>query len=393
MNLFRNILLFAAVLLITSCTTDSTLEDEHRVDDSLPMVFGTSLSTAEADATRSAASLEANFKVNTWKNFGNAQQQTVMDGFKVEYDPTGNPYKWDYVDVDGQLQRYWDLGAFPYEFRAVSPYFTGATITASGLSLDVSHQPFQAQTYINETHNITDAACEPCVVAHVTRQKDGTDYADHDIIRNAEINADAKANAVREVHMPFHHLMTKVGFRIFIDDPQPTSPDYQVFLKNMTISIENTGNNFVIASNTYNATNAQGLGKGTFSDNTTATGSYTLMQHGNYEGMNLRQNLHRESAYDLTPGELHQIPQHNVKIRVNFTLETDHDGVEENEFTYDRLLSLWELDEGDNFTWEPDKRYIYYLHIPNIHMHEIFLVTCEVLPWDDVQTTDIPVEM
>ncbi len=380
--------MLATALLIVSCSSDSTLEDEDVVDTRQPMVFGTSSTASESTVTR--ANLESvynSFKVSTWKNYGETDQQTVMDGYQVN---NTTATKWNYVGVNSQIQRYWDLSAFPYEFRGIAPYMSEATITDAGITVN---KTFTAQTYINETYNITDAASEPCVVSHVKRVKDGSDYVDTDIIKNTDINNVAKANATREVHMPFHHLISKVGFRIFINDPQPTAPHYTVTLKEITISVENSDNNFITASTSYSATNAQGLINGTFTNNTTQTGSYTLLSHGEYSGLNLREYHNFEGAYDLCTGYIQQIPQSNVKLRVQLKLETINAEDVHTSFEYNQLLSLEKKTEGDNFTWASDTRYIYYLHIPNIHGHEVELTTCQILPWDEVQTTDIPIEL
>ena len=46
--------------------------------------------------------------------------------------------------------------------------------------------------------------------------------------------------------------------------------------------------------------------------------------------------------------------------------------VDTKNITYDRVLSLDKTSAtGDKFTWEPDTRYIYYLHIPNLIKDEI----------------------
>lgn len=394
MPFIRNLSLLLATVLMVSCSTDGVLENEHEVNNQTPMVFGTSFSSTETVVTRAAVSLDNDFKVGTWKHFGDAREQLVMNGYKVAYTATATPYRWDYVGVNEQVQRYWDLGAFPYEFRAVSPYFEGADIMTTGIRLDLSDRPFRAQTYKNEVYNCVGSESESCVVSHVSRLKNGSDYEDRDQIKRAEINADAKANAVREVHMPFHHLISKVGFRIFIDDPQPSSPNYRVALKGITISVVNADNNFVIASQSYTATNAQGLGNGIFADNSMATGEYQLLTHGEYTGKNLRENLNRETAFDLCPDYMQQIPQKNVKIRVQVTMQTDHviNGTvdDSNVFDYDSVLRL---NDSDLFAWEPDTRYVYYLHIPNLHEHNIFLDTCEILPWDEVQTSEIIIEL
>ena len=109
---------------------------------------------------------------------------------------------------------------------------------------------------------------------------------------------------------------------------------------------------------------------------------------------NFHYHLNQASAFDLTPNYLQQIPQSGVKLHVKLHLHTHHVEAEDEEFDFERDLSLDKTNlEGDLFTWEPDTRYIYYLHIPNLHGHEIVIYTCEVLPWDEVQTTDIDVGM
>ena len=313
-----------------------------------------------------------------------------MDGYKVNYTAS----KWDYVDVvvgtNTQAQRYWDITAFPYEFRATSPYLASASLATDEITLNVSSQPFKAQTLINDAYNATDVVSEPCIVAHVNRQKVGDDYVDMDVIANEEINTASKINATRSIIMPFHHLISKVGFRIFIDDPQPTVQNYVARLNSITISAVKSG--FISESNTYTATNAQGLRNGTFSDNTTSD-EFILLQHGLYSDLDLRQYLRQSDAYDLCPNYLQQIPQGDVKIRVQLQIKTIDGESHEETINYDKLLSLNKTTTtGDLFTWEPEKRYIYYLHIPNLHAHEIEY-TCEILSWDEVQTSDIPIEL
>ena len=395
-HLHRDILHIATALLIVACSSDSTLEEkrEHAplVDDQKPMVF--SSSSAKTAATRASSPLEPlhdNFKVSVWKNYGNtASQQNVMDGYRVNYAAS----EWDYVDVvvgtHTQAQRYWDITAFPYEFRATSPYLASASLATDQITLDVSSQPFKAQTLINDAYNATDVVSEPCIVAHVNRQKVGDDYVDKDVIANEEINTASKTNATRSIIMPFHHLISKVGFRIFIDDPQPTVQNYVARINSITISAVKSG--FISESKTYTATTAQGLRNGTFSDNTTSD-EFILLQHGLYSDLDLRQYLRQSDAYDLCPNYLQQIPQGDVKIRVQLQIKTIDGESHEETINYDKLLSLNKTTTtGDLFTWEPEKRYIYYLHIPNLHAHEIEY-TCEILSWDEVQTSDIPIEL
>ena len=402
------ITLLAAALSAGACSSDATLDDERAVDLRQPMVFGYTQTAAEREVTRAALETAySDFKVGVWKAFDATAQQNVMDGYMVKHTATAmgghtGTYNWYYEGLNGQLLRYWDLGAFPYDFRAVAPYSTDATISANGLSINAT---FQSQTLTGGTVSPASDAAEPCVAAHVTRKHEGTNYIDTDKLKgNLEINTTGKADATREVHMPFHHLVSKIGFRIYIDNPQPQRPEwndnnfsngeYEVWIEDITITLQKT-TGLITSSSQYTATNAQGLLNGTWAPTTTTADEYTILQHGEYKE-NYQQNLHfylnKETSYDLTPGCLLHIPQEGVKVRVQMHLETNHVETEEQHFYYDTWLSLSNTDaDGDLFTWEPDNRYIYYLHVPNLHGHDIFLTTCEVLPWDEVQTTDIDV--
>lgn len=396
MRLFRYILLMAIVLLTAACSSESTVQEEKvvQVDQQYPMVFGTSYATESANVMRAAtaSTLKDGFKVDVWKGFGGSAQQSVMNGYQVNYSVVDAKDKWEYIGVNGQIERYWDMGAFPYDFRAVSPYMAESQATPDGITISKS---FQAQTLTNEVLNVDAAACEPCVVSHVTRQKTGSNYDDTDVIKDAAINETSKSNGTRGVHMPFHHLVSKIGFRIFIDNAQPDRPewqnDYMIQIKNIVITVQRS-EGFITKSNKYTATNAQGLGHGTFSDNTTTTDEFTVLSHNAYEGssQNLHYHLNRETALDLSPDCLHQIPQTGVKVHVKLTLKTNHVSEDQTEFQYDSWLKL---DNQDTFTWDPETKYIYYLHIPNLHSHEIYLNSCEIEPWDEVRTTEIPVEL
>ena len=146
----------AAACVVSSCFSSGKLREDKQVNTLAPMVFGTTVQQTEVPQTRAAAVLPQGFKVNTWKSFGSAAQQTVMDGFKVDYTPTA-VNKWDYVGVNHQIQRYWDLGAYPYEFRAVSPWSEDVTITQDGLAID---RFFYGQTLLEGIYNKEEAACE-----------------------------------------------------------------------------------------------------------------------------------------------------------------------------------------------------------------------------------------
>ena len=325
---YRHIWPLAVALFIAACSSNDTLPEKPVVvveepekpaaDNGQPMVFGSS-----PVATTRSASLETfytDFKVGVWKNFGNTTQQNVMDGYKVEYNATTS--KWNYVGIGTQIQRYWDQSAFPYEFRAVSPYLNGATLAADKIIIDVSAKPFKAQTYFNEVYNLTPAESEPCVVAQVSRP----------------------TVDISEVKMPFHHLISKIGFRIYLDDPQPEGLNYVAQLDTITISIVKTG--FISESKTYTATTAQGLVNGTFSGDTTSD-EFVVLKHGLFKELDndtlvpidLRQHLRQEDAIDLCPGYLQQIPHKDLKIRIQMQITTN-DVTPAETHTYTKLLSL-----------------------------------------------------
>ncbi len=396
MHLFRNILKYTPLLIaamgVASCSSDSTIEEENTVDMRIPMVFGTSSEDETAQVTRSSTLLEDGFRVGTYKYYNLTAQQVVMDQYQVNYNADSSP-KWYYEKVNEQILRYWDLAAWPYDFRAVTPYSTNATISSTGISLNASTQPFTAQTYINKVYNITEATGEPFKVSHVQRSVDGSNYPDHDKIKSVEINDASKANATRSVHMPFHHLMSKVGFRVFFTESTGiTLSNKTLNIQSVNISIQNADNKFITASTTYNATNAQELHKGTFTNNTTQTGEYVILSGTSSQySDDLHEKTTKETAYDLCQNCMLQIPQSDVKIRVQMELKMTDEYSVENYFHYDDLLSLTpENTDGDSFTWDPDTKYIYYLII-NLEARTIIVYTCEVLPWDDVQTTDISV--
>ena len=418
MTFSRHSLLAVTALLLSSCASNKLMEEVKEVDTRTPMVFGASATADAAEVTKATAleSAHTDFKVGVWKNFGTVAQQNVMDGYQVDYTSTqktdyGDGYNWYYEGVNGQLLRYWDLSAFPYEFRAVSPYLTEASIMSDGITVSKENL-FRAQMLLNDTYNVTSAESEGCVVAHVSRKLEGTEYQDSDVIKGTEINTANKANATREVHLPFHHLMSKIGFRIFIDNPQPLHDDYEIYVKDITISVVNEEKSFITASSTYSVSGTQNLGIGTFSDNTTATGECNLLEHdveypykedrgSGPVNVNFHYHLNRESAFDLTPDCLLQIPQSGVKLRVKLDMETRGVEAYNEDFAFDSILRLETLNDtdipedvmGDLWTWEPEKKYIYYLHIRNLHGHEIVVHTCEILPWDEVQTSDISVEL
>ena len=84
-------------------------------------------------------------------------------------------------------------------------------------------------------------------------------------------------------------------------------------------------------------------------------------------------------------------PVQQPEVKDNIITQTITVGFEDDDATTRALTLDKENPTGDRFTWEPDKRYIYYLQIQNLHEHELVLHSVAILPWDEVQTTNINV--
>lgn len=402
------------VLCLMSCVSE-TSGDVTEIFDANPMRFSTSNIAQNISQTR--ADLTQGFKVSCWKNYGNTTtQQTVMYGYEVQYNNTvTSGSKWSYEKVTGQYLKYWDLSSYPYEFRAVTPALTSTTIGNTQLTIDLTSQgstTFKAQTFTNGTVSPDLASSEPCMIAQVSRVKDADGkYIDTDLLSAKEdktINTTNQDNPTREVNLPFHHLMSKVGFRFYIDDP--TVPAYAITLSDVEISVKNvaTGESFITESNRYEATN---------SSTSLLNGSYTPAANGTFTPSDAHptfplltmsgesnkysksagqwSHLSAPTAYDfgLTQGgndDLIQIPQSNLKIHVKMTLTYGNGSTE--------TIDTWISSDGPKpeayaevYSWLPNTHYIYYLHIKNLEKYPIIVCTAQVAPWDIVKTADIPI--
>ena len=394
---------FAASLFFFSCATESA-DDVRAIYDHSPMRFNSSGQDAEVTTPTRATILKNDFSVSCWKSFKETNQQIVMDNYKVQYSSgttsgstsAGTKDRWSYTDIDGQTEKYWDIASFPYEFRAVTPWFSESMVSISSNNLTISFASdnnisFKAQTFLENNYNCTSKRSEACLLAQVRRSEEGKEYKDEDLLVGKEINATTKANPVRDVHLPFHHLMSKVGFRIYIDDPQPDYHSYTVTLKDVEIKIEpiHPATEVITESNGYSCTN-DNLFSGTFENNSTQPSFVLLKKPGEYSE-DLRKCLNHSTAFDFNvksyeDKDLQQIPQGPFKIKVSLTLIFN--GTTKNINTY---LSADNNAEGDNYSWEPNKYYLYYLRIPNLVAQPIILTTCEVTDWEEVKTSDIEV--
>ncbi|MGN1255488.1 MAG: fimbrillin family protein [Prevotella sp.] len=395
-------LLHTALLAVclSACTTNGVVEPEKQVDkDPMPMRFSSS-ATTEQVVTR-ATTLTSDFMVSTWKD-GDAE---VMYNYKVDYDATNK--SWNYVNVNSQLQRYWDLSAYPYEFKAVSPYNDNAVdITHSSLHIDCTKADLGLMQSGNMLEGKLITENDPFVVAHTQRSaKDSNEnYIDYDIQKDGPDNAaalseDNQTNAVRDVHLPFHHLMSKVAFRVYVDASSLYPNIETITLSKVHINVYDAKDKFILSSSEYTQSQDDtGSETRLYSGNTlasagnTTNGEYPLLTHtAAYDGVNLKDKDSRDVAFNfnLSDGML-EVPQQNVRLHVTLTLTTNTNVT----YEYDTVLGQdTTAPHGDYFTWLGGKKYIYILKLSSITGKPIVLYTCEVVPWDEVNSTDINVGM
>lgn len=384
---------FAALgaFCLVACSSE-TSEEVKEIIEQNPMLFSSYSMTEEQDQTRASVSLQDGFRVWCWKKFALSGQQIVMDQYQVNYNADA-ANKWSYEGVSGQYLKYWDLAGYPYEFRAVTPYTANATFTQSGLTVDLSaaaSKTFKAQTFLEESLNQNVANSEPCLIAQVSRTQSGSDYVDKDVLTDQEINATNKTNATRAVNLPFHHLLSKVGFRFYVDLAE--TPIEDVILSSVEISIKSaqSGGKIVTQSKLYSATNTDGLLHGTFGMLTDTEGSFKLLTHSSAYSEKMNAHNNKNTAFNLLLDneDLLQIPQKDFNIHVKLVLNYKGNFVP---YDADIYSGQTYADANYKFTWLPNTHYIYYLYMTSLEKTPIVLCTSEIVPWEVINTSDIVV--
>lgn len=254
MRFITHILPLTIVLAaMAGCSSDSTVSPIEDYVEQQPMSF--SIATLDEGTGLSRATqqpLEAGFLVSTYKLYGEASQQTVMDCYEALYNigPLYNGSKWNTVgnkDDDDpsslyqtQYERYWDLSAFPYRFHAITPcpkqasanaLITGFNLSDKELTIPGNYQdPEGTYKYISyQSQSVTDGVVspsyveDPYMIAQVERATDGTDW---DLLQpqfdaNGNVTAtktqitSASNTLTRQVPLRFHHINSKVRFGIY----------------------------------------------------------------------------------------------------------------------------------------------------------------------------------
>ena len=345
---------------LSACSSDTTIHDVEEHHDDIPMQFGqaavdASLTRAAATRAEGSKTLEQGFLVSCFKG---SSMQTVMDRYEVKYktDSWENQSSWGYVGAKGntaddfyqdQIQRYWDLSAFPYRFFAISPCPTHDAIKNFTISKDklIIPEPFKYQTCNNEK---ADDVKEPYYVAEATYSK------------------------AERVALPFHHIMSKVRFGIYSSNQQLASSNFN--LSNVKVKV--VSDDFVTAAAGYEANTAD-IFNGTFTVQTKASTDAVLLQT-DANKKNMSEAINKENAYFAGSKEgLLQIPQQNVKLMISFYF---------NDTPYSDIPIAVNSGETtiDSFTWEPNKIYTYYINISDLSPLTIEF-SAELSPWINVE--------
>lgn len=348
---------------LLACSSDSMVHDVEEPQDQIPMQFGQAAVDApltRAAATRAASTttfLEADFLVSCFK--GNGMQE-VMNKYEVKFkrDEWENSSRWGYVGTksDGfyqnQIQRYWDMSAFPYRFCAIGPCpdhnaINDFQLTATELSMP-SSAVYSYATCIDGTLN---PGQEPYYVAD-------TIYTES-----------------KKVALPFHHLMSKVRFGIYCSKQIESGKFY---LSNVRVKVISDG--FFKEANRYKATlSSPGDSyKGDFKEKTKASAgeNVVLLQKAQKEDLSKWNNLDNDHVYYAgTADGLLQIPQAGVKLVISFDINSVH---------YDDIvIALKGSENSDTFQWQRNNIYTYLINISDFSPLTVEF-SAQLAPWVSV---------
>lgn len=393
---------------ITGCSNDSVLSNQDVYDGEMPMQFSQALLSAPVTRATNVSFLNQGFLVSSWKGFSTGKQYMIMDCYEVKYqsDPWSNLSRWNYVGstADGyyktQVERYWDVQAFPYRFYAISPCPEHSDLPGFKLTADNLIIP-QSVSFIYQTcsNGVLTAGAEPYMPAQV-ECRDGSNNKDIDLLNgNALINKDRTHNGAttvfdRFVALPFHHFTSKVRFGIY-NNYRKQSPD-EFLIYNIKVKV--TSDDFITQGRGYTANLAQSdMLHGTFSQTVKAAteSQKTLLQTGGVLKGDLNAAIDRDHAYfcECRDGML-QIPQQGVKLSISFDVygldyKTDFTS-SDGKTVYDksaRTIHYTDIaikdDDVESFDWESNNIYTYILKVTEFYPLSIDF-SAELTPWTDV---------
>lgn len=396
------------VLFITSCSSDSVIEEIQEIKptetDKLSFTCNVQDNTQQ-DYTRAndPLPLTTGFMVSTYKAYAEAKQQMVMEKYNVErktsgtaWDGTVRPY-WDYTQVSGQYERYWDFSNFPYRFHAIAP----CPENPSNFVLTDKQLKIAALYYYQTCSNgsvyttkangsKTEEPAEPYMLAQVHRAANGEDT---DLIATSEdkrkINTGSNS-LNRTVWMPFHHLNSKIRFGVY--SLQPWVSANHLYIEGLSISAVSS---FVTSADGYQASVSNlsddwciDIGTSGFTGLTRQDNVQLFRFDGgeNIEGNDMRDCQTQKTAYMLQcPGGIMQLPQDNVKMTVSFNLMKPGESAPYKTFTnVPIVIQLPDDTLQPLHTWQPGYIYTYYLIIGGLDDKLEITFTATLNEWIDV---------
>ena len=422
-----------ALSWLASCSSDTTITDIPDYEEHDPLTF--SVASSSTSVSRAAShELEQGFLVSTYKLYGAASQQTVMDRYEALYN-IGSLYngsKWNTVGNKGadndpsslyqtQYERYWDLSAFPYRFHAITPCpKTSVNTLITDFELSDKELKIPAITATKyESQTADDGAVSPAsvtdpyMIAQVERDANGVDWdllqpqfeADGTLKATRTKISETTANFTRAVPLRFHHINSKVRFAIYTTVQY--FPAEALRISNVKISAKNPstlqgkfitnawGFNSQIDGNQFTETPLL------FGDNFFDKGAYLSMDlepeqiliNNESKTYDIKLANERIKAYffdlpntgadamaDGTPGGLLQIPQKGVELFVEFDINNEH---------YSFQL---EVNGNTQFDWRACCRYTYYIVVKHLVPFEIAF-TATIEPWVTVTSSNIDTDL
>ena len=427
-----------ALSWLASCSSDGTITDIPDYEEHDPLTF--SVGTSSTSVSRAAShELEQGFLVSTYKLYGAASQQTVMDCYEALYNigPLYNGSKWNTVgnkDDDDpsslyqtQYERYWDLSAFPYRFHAITPCPKQTTVNALITDFELSDKELKipaitATKYESQTADdgvVTPATVtDPYMIAQVERDANGVDWdllqpqfeADGTLKATRTKISETTANFTRAVPLRFHHINSKVRFAIYTTVQH--FPAEALTISNVKISAKNPstlqgkfityawGFNSQIEGNRFTETPLL------FGDNFFDKGVYSvtdteiewLLINNESKTYDIKLTNERSKAYffdlpntgadamaDGTPGGLLQIPQKGVELFVEFDINNEH-------YSFQLEIEKSGGSKQKQFDWRASCRYTYYIVVKNLVPFEI-ACTATIEPWVTVTSSKIDTDL
>lgn len=358
--------------------------------------------------TRASSALASDFLVSVYKAYKTGGQQTVMDQYQARYIASGwsgTAAKWNTVGTTAddfyknQTEKYWDTSAFPYGFLAIAPAPVSGTSVADGFAVNDKEIKLKCDWQSQSVKDgvITHAAPSPeYVVAQMKRQTNATDAThtdDVDLIMGSTIG-NGGDSPTKSVPLPFHHLSSKVRFAIYTTEH--VSDAQSIKIKDVTFKVSSAeSEGFTTSAGSYavDLTKASNAAEGTFGDKTYSTEGKTLLTFsgptdGAFTDAYLEKHEWKSTSdvnayfFECKDG-LIQVPQGKVKLTVSLTLEPKTG--EKVEYK-DRPLAVTDSNGNtvNEFTWEPNTLYTYYIIVKTLFPHEISF-TATVAPWEDVE--------